>query len=75
MIDEIRWEEKAGLRRDAAQDLKSWKTTSGKLAVERAAIHRKTDAIKPFVHFGGILAHANSTSQRSFSKRPHSGLK
>jgi hypothetical protein len=28
------------------------------LTAERGAIHRKTDAIEPFVHPGGILAHA-----------------
>src|SRR5260370_12390765 len=30
----------------------------GKLTVERGAIHRKADAVEPFVHPGGILAHA-----------------
>jgi hypothetical protein len=30
----------------------------GKFTVERGAIHRKTDAVEPFVHPGGILAHA-----------------
>ena len=30
----------------------------GKLTAERGAIHRKTDAIEPFVHLGPILAHA-----------------
>jgi hypothetical protein len=27
-----------------------------KFTVERGAIHRKTDAVEPFVHPGGILA-------------------
>jgi len=30
----------------------------GKLTPERGAIHRKTDAVEPFVHPNGILAHA-----------------
>src|SRR5260221_1785107 len=30
----------------------------GKLTAERGAIHRKADALEPFVHFDGILAHA-----------------
>ena len=30
----------------------------GKLTAERGAIHRKTDAVEPFVHPNGILAHA-----------------
>src|SRR4029077_107461 len=30
----------------------------GKLTAERGAIHRKTDAVEPFVHLDGILAHA-----------------
>src|SRR5260370_17665848 len=30
----------------------------GELTAERGAIHRKTDAVEPFVHPGGILAHA-----------------
>ena len=30
----------------------------GKLTPEYAAIHRKTDAVEPFVHPNGILAHA-----------------
>src|SRR5260370_23892060 len=30
----------------------------GKFMVERGAIHRKSDAVEPFVHPGGILAHA-----------------
>jgi hypothetical protein len=30
----------------------------GELTAERGAIHRKTDAVEPLVHLGGILAHA-----------------
>ncbi len=30
----------------------------GELTAERGAIHRKTDAVKPFVHLDRILAHA-----------------
>src|SRR5260370_14157830 len=30
----------------------------GELTAERGAIHRKTDAVEPFVHPNGILAHA-----------------
>src|SRR6201981_536005 len=30
----------------------------GELTAERGAIHRKTDAVEPFVHLNGILAHA-----------------
>ena len=30
----------------------------GKLTPERGAIHRKADAVEPFVHPNGILAHA-----------------
>ena len=30
----------------------------GKITAERGAIHRKTDAVEPFVHPDGILAHA-----------------
>ena len=30
----------------------------GKFTAERGAIHRKTDAVEPFVHLDGILAHA-----------------
>jgi hypothetical protein len=30
----------------------------GELTAERGTIHRKTDAIEPFVHLDGILAHA-----------------
>src|ERR1700721_2539490 len=30
----------------------------GKFAAERGAIHRKTDAVEPFIHLDGILAHA-----------------
>jgi hypothetical protein len=30
----------------------------GKFAAKRSAICRKTDAVKPFVHLDGILAHA-----------------
>jgi len=30
----------------------------GKFMVERGAIYHKTDAVEPFVHPGGILAHA-----------------
>src|SRR5258708_20032174 len=29
----------------------------GKLTAERGAIHRKADAVEPFVHLGPILAH------------------
>jgi hypothetical protein len=30
----------------------------GKFTAKRGAIHRKTDAVEPFVHLDGILAHA-----------------
>src|SRR5260370_21495042 len=30
----------------------------GKFTAKRRAIHRKTDAVEPFVHLDGILAHA-----------------
>jgi len=30
----------------------------GELTAERGAIHRKTDAVEPFVHPNGIIAHA-----------------
>src|ERR1700704_1423224 len=30
----------------------------GKLTAERGAIHRKADAVEPFVHLDGIFAHA-----------------
>src|SRR6478672_9750520 len=30
----------------------------GKITAERGAIHRKTDAVEPFVHPNGILTHA-----------------
>ena len=41
-----------------AQASKSLKSNVGKFAAKRGAIHRKTDAVKPFVHFDGVLAHA-----------------
>ncbi len=30
----------------------------GEFTAKRGAIHRKTDAVEPFVHLDGILAHA-----------------
>jgi hypothetical protein len=30
----------------------------GKLTPERGAIHRKTDAVEPFLHPNGIVVHA-----------------
>src|SRR5438046_2947542 len=38
--------------------LKVVKFNVGELTAERGAVHRKTDAIEPCIHFGGILAHA-----------------
>src|SRR6516165_3386710 len=33
------------------------KSNVGKFAAKRGAIHRKTDAVEPFIHLGGIRAH------------------
>ena len=37
---------------------KSLESDVGKFTVKRGAIHRKTDAVEPFVHLDGILAYA-----------------
>src|SRR4029077_10599457 len=37
--------------------LKVVETNIGKFTAERGAIHRKTDAVKPFIHLDSILSH------------------